>query len=105
MRLRRSRPPTPAYARFFSSLFAGLLFFVTGVIGFRVGVRGALLGDGRWAEGPILEQVGLGLVFLALAVFFFRRLPAPAGPPAPPRLVRRVGAGKSAGARQRRLIR
>jgi hypothetical protein len=105
MRLRRSRPPTPAYARFLSSLFAGLLFFVTGVIGFRVGVRGALLGDGRWAGGPILEQVGLGLAFLALAVFFFRRLPGPATPPAPSRLVRSVGGGKSAGAQQRRLIR
>jgi hypothetical protein len=109
--MRRSRRPTPAYSRFLSALAAGLLFFITGAIGLNVGhARGPLFATTRWTEGPILEQVALGVLFLLLAAFFYRRLPGRAGrppavsSPAAPRAVRHVGGGKSAGARQSRSL-
>ena len=71
------------YARMFSALLFGLLFFVTGVMG--VSLRRDVLApmpsasatDARWTGRPILSQVALGLGMMALGVYWSRRLHDP----------------------------
>jgi hypothetical protein len=75
----RSWPGRPGwqYQRVISVGFAGLLFFVAGLIGWDLrGSHGWFQGT-RWADAPIWWQLGLGAGLLALAIFWARRVPHP----------------------------
>jgi hypothetical protein len=58
----------------FSGLFFGAFFLITGLIGYRIGRRGAWLAESRWAGEPILGQILWGVALLALGIYMFRRL-------------------------------
>jgi hypothetical protein len=84
-----------AYGRMFSAFAFGMFHFVAGLIGYHLDTFATT----RWSPTPILWQVALGAGFLALGVFYYRRLPEHdwlrrhvAHP------MRSVGAGRSAGA-------
>jgi hypothetical protein len=81
----------------FSAFAAGLVLIITALTGVeaKTGFAGRLTGL------QVLSHVGLGVLFLLLGVYFYRRLPGPAWTmrPAPPeRRIRNVGAGRSPGA-------
>jgi hypothetical protein len=89
--------------RVIASFFFGLLFLVTGAIGYRLQHGGPLSGDARWAGRPILSQVALGTGLLILSAFWYRRLPEEYKPMARRRTAaapKYVGGGKSPAAQQ-----
>lgn len=61
-----------SFYAFFTCLFLGIFFLVTGAIGWQpIRDGGLFLGRGRWADGPIWPQVGAGLFcFVAAAVAY-----------------------------------
>ena len=85
-----------AYGRMFSAFFVGGIFFVAGLIGYRLDVR---LASSRWTNAPLLGEIGVGLGLLLLGVFWYRRLPDRYSIRRPiERPIRNVGVGRSAGA-------
>jgi hypothetical protein len=69
------RSPSRGYQRVFSVAAAGLLLFVSGLIGWDLSdSRGWWLRGARWVDGPVWWQVGFGLGFLLLAGFWARRV-------------------------------
>jgi len=75
----RSWPRRPGwqYQRVFSVGFAGLLFFVSGIIGWDLSHSHGWFRGTRWVDGPIWWQIGLGAGLLLLAIFWARRVPMP----------------------------
>ena len=73
----RSWPGRPGwqYQRVFSVGFAGLLFFVAGLIGWDLKYSHGWFQGTRWVAGPIWWQVGLGTGLLMLAGVWARRVP------------------------------
>lgn len=62
----------PFYA-FFSLALLGAFFLVTGAIGWKpIRGGGVFLGDGRWVEGPIWAQIGMGFACLVAAAVAYR---------------------------------
>lgn len=60
------------YAFFTFALF-GAVFLVTGAIGWEpIKDGGVFLGRGRWVDGPIWSQVGIGAVCLVAAAIAYR---------------------------------
>ena len=95
------RKPSPAYSRVFSGLIFGTLFFVSGLIGYRLDHHPSpLLAERRWTGAPIMWQVALGAGFLLMGAYSYRRLSPTrwAAAPQRERRVKNVGRGKSAGA-------
>jgi hypothetical protein len=72
--------PGSEYQRVFSTAAVGLLFGVTGLIGWDLKYSHGRFQGTRWVDGPIWWQVALGAAFLALAVYFARRVPARPAP-------------------------
>ena len=77
----RSWPGRPGwqYQRVFSVGFAGLLFFVAGLIGWDLKYSHGWFQGTKWVAGPIWWQVGFGTGLLLLAGFWARRVPLPPG--------------------------
>jgi len=65
------------YQRVFSVCFAGLLFFVSGVIGWDLSRSLGLVRGTKWVDGPMWWQIALGSGLLLLATFWARRVPLP----------------------------
>lgn len=66
------------FQRVFSVGAVGLLYFVSGLIGWDLSyIRGWFQGT-KWVEGPIWWQVGLGLAGLLLAGYWARHASRPA---------------------------
>ena len=63
---------SPQFAAF-STTFAAALFIVTGMIGFGLQKGPALFSEARWSQSVIWPQVWLGLAFLTIAVFCWRK--------------------------------
>ncbi len=61
----------PFYALFTFTL-AGVFFLVTGAIGWQPIKNNSVFFGGRWVEGPIWSQIGIGVVCVALAAIFYR---------------------------------
>ncbi len=80
---RRSWPGRPhwQYHRVFSVGFAGLLFLVSGLIGWDLRYSRGWFQGTTWMESPVWWQVGLGAGLLTLAVFWARRVPYPVASP------------------------
>ena len=78
----RSWPGRPGwqYQRVFSVGAGGLLFFVSGIIGWDLSRSHGWFRGTKWVDGPIWWQIALGAVLLSLAAFWARRVPAPRGP-------------------------
>ena len=76
----RSWPGRPGwqYQRVFSVGFAGLLFFVAGLIGWDLKYSHGWFQGTKWVDGPVWWQIGLGAALLLLAIFWARRVPPPA---------------------------
>ena len=88
----------------FSAFAAGAFLVVTGLIGWNVSHLHGLFKGGRWEQGVIWWQLALGVGFLLLGVYLFRRLGEPwsASPRTPRgRIVKHVGSGRTAAAEQR----
>jgi hypothetical protein len=60
-----------------STTAAGLLFFVSGTIGWDLSNSHGFFKGTRWVDGPIWWQMGLGAALLLLATFWARRIPPP----------------------------
>jgi hypothetical protein len=75
---RRAWPGRPGwqYQRVFSVGFAGLLFFVSGVIGLDLSHSHGLFRGTQWMDGPVWWQIGLGSGLQLLAIFWARRVPS-----------------------------
>jgi hypothetical protein len=76
----RSWPGRPGwqYQRVFSVGFAGLLFFVAGLIGWDLKYSHGWFQGTKWVDGPVWWQIGLGAALLLLAILWARRVPPPA---------------------------
>jgi hypothetical protein len=74
----RAWPGRPGwqYQRVFSIGFAGLLFFVAGLIGWDLKYSHGWFQGTKWVDGPIWWEVGLGMSLLLLAGYWARRVPA-----------------------------
>ena len=70
------RRPGWQYQRVFSVGFAGLLFFVSGIIGWDLSHSHGLFRGTKWLDGPVWWQIGLGSGLLLLAIVWARRVPA-----------------------------
>jgi hypothetical protein len=75
----RSWPGRPGwqYQRVFSVGFGGLLFFVSGLIGWDLSHSRGWFQGTKWVEGPVWWQIGVGAVLLLLATYWARRVPPP----------------------------
>ena len=75
----RSWPGRPnwQYQRVFSVGFAGLLFFVAGLIGWDLKYSHAWFSGTKWVDEPIWWEIRLGAALLLLAAFWARRVPTP----------------------------
>jgi len=68
-------PPGWQYQRVLSVGFAGLLFFVAGLIGWDLKYSHGWFQGTKWVDGPVWGQVALGTGLLLLAGFWARRVP------------------------------
>ena len=57
----------------FHALLAGLYFSVTGAIGWQVSGHNPLFIGGRWIDGPVWSQLGVGLACFGFAAFAHNR--------------------------------
>lgn len=73
----RSWPGRPGwqYQRVISFGFGGMLFLVTGLIGWSVSRHDAFVTGTHWHDGPIWWQVYVGAALLLLAGYWARRVP------------------------------
>jgi hypothetical protein len=73
----RAWPGRPGwqYQRVLSVGFAGLLFFVAGLIGWDLKSSHGWFQGTKWVDGPIWGQVALGTGLLLLAGHWARRVP------------------------------
>jgi hypothetical protein len=69
--------PSSRYSRVFTSLTAGLFLVVTGVIGWNVSHLSGLFRGGRWQEGPVWWQIGLGTALLLFGIHSAQRIMYP----------------------------
>jgi len=84
----------------FSALAAGAFLLVTGVIGWNVRYLRGFFEGGRWSDGPVWWQIGLGAGLLLLGAYWLRRLVDPRWTftgVARSRQVKIVGRGRSSG--------
>jgi hypothetical protein len=83
-----------AYSRMFSAAAVAILLLVTGASGFQP-THGFF--EGKWVSAPVWSQIGLGLVFLAVAVYSYGQINRHVDnrPRLPPQ---HVGSGRSSGA-------
>jgi hypothetical protein len=65
------------YQRVFSVGFAGLLFFLSGVVDWDLSYSHGWFHGTKSVDGPVWWQIGLGGGLLMLAVFWARRVPMP----------------------------
>lgn len=63
------------YQRVFSVGFGGLLFFVSGLIGWDLKHSHGWFQGTKWVDAPIWWQVALGTGLVLLAAFWARRVP------------------------------
>jgi hypothetical protein len=98
---REAKRRSMRYSRMFSAFAFGLLFVITGLLGYdlRTDRRAARSGLER-TNAPILGQVAIGVGLLFLGVFWSKRLADPRLGITPPaaRLMKNAGAGRSPGA-------
>lgn len=75
---RRAWPGRPGwqYQRVFSAGFAGLLFFVAGLIGWDMSHSHGWFQGTKWVGSPVWWQVSLGAALLLLSGFWARRVPS-----------------------------
>jgi hypothetical protein len=66
------------YQRVISCGVAGLLFFVSGLIGWDLRYSHGWFQGTKWMDGPVWFEVGIGAGLLALATFWSRRVPSSA---------------------------
>jgi protein-S-isoprenylcysteine O-methyltransferase Ste14 len=76
----RAWPGRPGwqYQRVFSVGFAGLLFFIAGLIGWDLRYSHGWFQGTKWLDDPVWLQIGVGAGLLALAGFWARRVPSDA---------------------------
>jgi len=76
----RAWPGRPGwqYQRVFSVGFGGLLFLVSGLIGWDLQYSHGWFQGTKWVDAPIWWEIGVGTALLLLAVFWARRVPYPA---------------------------
>jgi len=67
--------PRWQYQRVLSAGFAGLLFFVAGLIGWDLRSSSGWFNGAGWVDGPVWSQAAVGAVLLLLAGFWARRVP------------------------------
>lgn len=67
--------PRHHYQRFFSATAAGLLFLVSGLIGWDLRHSHGWFAGTKWVDGRVWWEVVLGAALLILAGFWARRLP------------------------------
>ena len=65
------------YQRVFSVGFLGLLFFVSGIVGWDLSHSHGWFRGTKWVDGPVWWQIALGAGLLVLAMFWARRVPMP----------------------------
>ena len=63
------------YQRVFSATAAGLLFFISGLIGWDLRYSHGWFAGAKWVDRLVWWEVGLGAALLLLAYFWARRLP------------------------------
>jgi hypothetical protein len=63
------------YQRVFSVGFAGLLFLVSGLIGWDLRSISGWFNGARWVDGPVWSQAAVGAVLVLLAGYWARRVP------------------------------
>jgi hypothetical protein len=68
--------PGYEYQRVITAVVVGLLFFVSGLIGWDLSYSHGWFQGTKWVDGPVWWQVGLGAGLLVLAGFLVRRVPA-----------------------------
>jgi hypothetical protein len=68
---------TNSYQAVISTAAAGLLFFVSGTIGWDLSNSRGFFKGTRWVDGPIWWQMGLGAALLLLATVWARRITPP----------------------------
>jgi hypothetical protein len=68
--------PGYEYQRVITAVAIGLLFFVSGLVGWDLSYSHGWFQGTKWVEGPVWWQVGLGAGLLLLAGFLARRVPA-----------------------------
>ncbi len=76
---RRGWPGRPGwqYQRVFSVGFLGLLFLISGIIGWDLSHSHGWFRGTTWVDGPVWWQIGPGAGLLLLAIFWARRVPMP----------------------------
>jgi hypothetical protein len=87
--------PSSNYSRVFTSLTAGLFLVVTGAIGWNVSRMSGLFNGGRWHDGPVWWQIGLGTTLLLLGIHWARRIIDPRTPLSARRPPKWVGRGQA----------
>lgn len=71
------RRPGYQYQRVFSAGAAGLLFLISGLIGWDLRFSRGWFQGAAWVSGPVWWEVTAGIALLALAAFLARRVPLP----------------------------
>jgi hypothetical protein len=62
-----------SFHAFFTLVLIGLYFFVTGAIGWQIASHNPIFIGGRWIDGPVWSQLGVGLACFGAAAFAFSR--------------------------------
>ena len=70
------RSPTREYQRVISCAAFGLLFAVSGIVGWDLSHSSGWFRGATWVDGPIWWQIGLGSALLLLAGILARRVPS-----------------------------
>ena len=68
--------PANQYQNVISATAIGLLFFVSGLLGWDLSYSHGWFQGTQWVDGPVWWQIGLGSGLLAMAGFLARRLPS-----------------------------
>ena len=67
--------PSYEYQRVISAAIFGLVFFVSGLIGWDLSYSHGWFQGTKWLDGPIWWQIATGTALLFLAGFWARRVP------------------------------